>query len=493
MATATFSPYLLKSILTLLLTDEEYREQFFPILKAEHFNSDDRMVSTVAQAIWLMNDKYGTFPSPEALVDEVFKQKGINIDLFQSSPSKDELIALFDFVSGILEDEVTDRKYVEDNTLRILGFLSVQKVILDHKEEFKSGSIDVEEFTKEIVTAGTFVTPVKLGVNLYDNLDKRTEERNNTDVTPGLIELNIPHLAQYIEEGGMPPGSLGFFLAPSNGGKTSALIHTAHDAAFHGHNVLFVSAELSETLIMKKFDACMTGIPSNTIKKQAGHVRGKIISSPQFINTAKRIQVVEVPMGTTKVSEIDVLVERLKRKGFNTDLLIVDYADNLRPEKKSEYRHEITSIYQNLIALSQKHNLVVWTASQMNDAGTEAAEKKGGIVTMRHVNEARGKIQLATLCIAIARTQEEKDGGFARLVMVKNRLGDHDGAQVSVTTRFDIARLFGEDKNVVPMEDINVDAPIAGLEGLSLPPVSSSEREQQDREPISLADRYKIE
>src|ERR1035438_8027173 len=444
----TFSPYLLKSILTLLLTDEEYREQFFPILKAEHFNGDDKLVAITAQAIFGMMEKYGKFPSPEALVDEMFKQKGINIDLYPSEPSKDELIALFDFVSGILEEEVTDKKYVEDNTLRILGFLSVQKVILDHKEEFKTGTIDVEEFTKEIVTAGTFVTPVKLGVNFFDNLDKRTEERNNTTITPGLIELNIPHFGQYIEEGGMPPGSLGFFLAPSNGGKTSALIHTAHDAAFHGHNVLFVSAELSEVLIMKKFDACMTGIASNTVKKQAGHVRGRIIGSPQFINTAKRIQVVAVPMGMVKVSEIDVLIERLKRKGFNTDLLIVDYSDNLKPEKKSEYRHEVTSIYQNLIAVSQKHNLVVWTASQMNDAGTEAAEKKGGIVTMRHVNEARGKIQLATLCIAIARTQEEKDGGGARLVMVKNRLGDHDGAMVSVTTRFDIARLFGEDKNI---------------------------------------------
>ena len=490
----TFSPYLLKSILTLLLTDEEYREQFFPILTFEHFEGDDRMVAKLAQAIWGMYEKYQRFPSVEALTEEVFKQKGVNIDLFPSEPSKEELIALLDFFSEIVENTVTDRKYVEDNTLRILGFLAVQRVIIDHKEAFVNGSLDVETFTKEIVTAGTFTSPVKLGINMFDNLDKRTEERSNTDITPGLVELNIPHFSQYLEEGGLPPGSLGFFLAPTNGGKSSALIHISHDAALRGHNVLYVSAELSEDMIKRRFDACMTGTPIQEIKKAAGYVKGVITSSPQFVATAKRIQVVEVPMSTTRVSEIDVLIERLKRKGFNTNVLVVDYADNLAPERKvSDYRHEVTAIYKDLRALGQKHHLVVWTASQMNDAGSEAAEKKGGVITIRHVNEARGKIHLADLCIAIARTQEEKDSGIARLVLLKNRLGSGDGSQVLVTTRFDVSRIFGEERDIVRMDSVNMDTPIKGLEGLSTLPVSVEEKAQQKRMPSSLADKYSLD
>lgn len=490
----TFSPYLLKSILTLLLTDEEYREQYFPILKLEHFEGEDKLVTMLATAIWGMHDKYQRFPSVEALIDEMFKQKGVNIDLYPSSLSKDEMMALFDFVASVVEDVVTDKKYVEDNTLRIIGFLSVQKVILDYKEAFKAGTIDVDTFTKDIVTAGTFVQPVKLGVNLFDNLDKRTEERTNSDITPGLVELNIPHFAKHLEEGGLPPGSLGFFLAPTNGGKSSALIHISHDAALKGHNVLYVTAELSEDMIKRRFDACMTGTPIHEVKKLAGHVRGKIINSPMFLNTAKRIQIVEVPMGSTRVSEIDILIERLKRRGFNTNVLVVDYADNLAPERKSsDYRHEVTAIYKDLRAIGQKHHLVVWTASQMNDAGSEAAEKKGGVITIRHVNEARGKIHLADLCVAIARTQEEKDTGVARLVLLKNRLGSGDGAQVLVTTRFDISRIFGEERDIVKMEAVDLDDAIEGLEGLTLPPVPLEEKEQQKRTPVSLADKYSLD
>jgi len=465
-----FSPYILKSVLILLLREEDFREKYFPILNPEHFNNEDKLIATLAKAIWLLADKYGKFPSLETIAEEVFKQKGANIGLYYSPPSKEELSAFKDFFLSLLEDEVTDRKYVEENLIKILTLLSIQKVILSHKDDFVSGELDYDEFAKEISLATTIATPMDLGINLLSDLDKRTEIRNNSDITPGLIELNIPHFKHYLEEGGLPPGSLAFFLAASNGGKSAALIHISHDAALQGHNVLYVSAELSEDMIKRRFDSCMTGIGIHDIKKYAGTVRGKIISSPQFMATAGRIHIVEVPMGTCRPSDIDILIEKLRKKGFNTNLLVVDYADNLRPERKFDaYRLEVSQIYKDLRAIAQKNKLVCWTASQMNDAGTEAAEKKNGVITIRHVNESRGKIHLADLCIAIARTQEEKDSNIARLVLLKNRLGSGDGACVQVSTRFDISRVFGDEKHIVRMRDINLDDEIQGLEGLSNP------------------------
>jgi replicative DNA helicase len=465
-----FSPYILKSVLVLLLREDDFREKYFPILSPEHFNHEDKMVATLAKAIWLLADKYGKFPSLETIAEEVFKQKGSNIGLHYSSPSKEELSALKTFFLDLLEEEVSDRKYVEDNLIKILTLLSIQKVILSHKEDFASGELDYDEFAKEISVASTIATPMDLGVNLYKDLDKRTDIRNNSDITPGLVELNIPHFKHYLEEGGLPPGSLAFFLAPTNGGKSSALIHIAHDAAMTGHNVLYVTAELSEDMIKRRFDACMTGVAIHDIKKQAGSVRGKIVSSPRFIATAGRIHIVEVPMGTCRPSDIDILMQKLQKNNFNTNLLVVDYADNLRPERKFDaYRLEVSQIYKDLRSLAQKHKIVCWTASQMNDSGSEAAEKKNGVLTIRHVNESRGKIHLADLCIGIARTQEEKDSNIARLVLLKNRLGSGDGACVQVTTRFDISRIFGDEKNIVKMSTINPDEEISGLEGLSTP------------------------
>ena len=459
-----FSPWLLKSILSLLLMDEEYFQRFFPILKAEHFDHEDRNLYTIAQAMWLLSEKYDINPNVEVLYEELFEQRGKNIDLFSTPPSKEELDALKILFLELLELNVPNTKYVIENTTKVLSFLNIQKVLVGNKAAFTDGTLDIEEFASQINEASYFSTPVPLGANLFDDLDKRTDKRISSKVTEGLIELNIPFFRDKLEEGGLPPGSIAFFLAATNGGKSMALIHTAYDAAAQGHNVLYVSAELSEDMIKRRLDSCITGIPIHNVKPQAGYVRGKILGSDHIANIAKRIQVIEVPIGDTKPKELDVVVDRLKKKGFETNLLIVDYADNLIPDRKAEaYRLELAGVYKDLKRVAQKHKLVVWTASQMNDAGTEASEKANGVLTVRHVNESRQKIHICDVSIGIARTQEEKDNNMARLVLIKNRLGSGDGTMVNVNTRFDISRLFGSDSDVALADKAALNKPISGL------------------------------
>ena len=418
-----------------------------------------------AKAVWELNRLYEEFPSLEVLYEEVIIQKGKNINLWYTQPSKEQLITYSNFLLEIIDTEVDNVKYIEDNTIKSLSALNVQKVLLQNKDSWMNGTLNIEEFVSDITVAATIAKPVNLGVNLYDDLENRTAIRENFAVTPGLIELNIPYFSSFLEEGGVPPGSLAFFLASSNGGKTSSLIQTAHDAAFRGHNVLYVTAELSEDMIKKKLDGCLTGIPIQEIKAKARQVYDKITNSQNYINTASRIRIIEVPMGHTKPSEIDGAIQRLIKSGFKPNLLIVDYADNLQPEHRTEqHRIGINSIYKDLRAMAQKHKLVVWTASQMNDGGTAASEQANGIITMRHVNDDRGKIHLADLCIAIARTQAEKETNLARLVILKNRLGSGDGTVVQIHTRFDISRLINHSKSIVNLDSLREDSPIEGLE-----------------------------
>lgn len=467
MSETKFSPFLLKSILSLLYTDEEFREKFLPVLKLEYFNFGDKFLYILAQAAFRYVKMYDMFPSPEIVAEEIFKRKGQTLDLDVGLFSKEELDTLKEFFYSIIDEEVKDVKYIEQNLISIIQQLEVQKKVFLYKESLSNGTADLEKFAQEITNAVTLITPVQTGVNLLDDLQKRTYLRVNTKSTPGTVDLLIPSFAHYIEDGGLPPGSLGFFLAPTNGGKSIALVHTSFDAALHGHNVLYVSAELSEDLIKNRFDSCVTGIDSTKVKKNASIIYDKITKSSVFSRVMSRIQVIEVPDGEATVSDINAMVERLRKNGFDTNLLVVDYADNLKAEKRFEHdRAAFASIYKGLRALAKKQRIVCWTASQMNDEGTAASEKKSGVITVRHVNESRAKIHIADFSIAVARTQEEKDMNQARLVLLKNRLGPGDGAVVQVSTRFDISRLFGEEKNIIRLEDLPLSQPIKGMEEL---------------------------
>ena len=244
-----------------------------------------------------------------------------------------------------------------------------------------------------------------------------------------------------------------------------ALIYSAYSASYYDKlNVLYVSVELTEETVKRRFDACVTGTRINDVRKQADKVRNLYLNSVTFQALAKRIRIVELPIGNTTVNDIDRLMMKLHKKyGFKVDVVVVDYADNLKALKKTDaYRHEVGSVYKDLVELARNRKVVVWTASQMNDQGTIESEKENGAISPRHANESRQKVHLAHLVIGIARTQKEKDMGIARLVLVKNRLGGGDGHVIRIFPDFAKARLYTGKEEELSMLD--PDQPIEGLD-----------------------------
>lgn len=472
-----FSPTLVKGILALLLRDEDFCDRFFPVLKPEHFLSDDKLLYQIAKAIWELYDKYGKFPSEDILIEEVFKQKGVNIGLYFKPPTVEEEEALMDAYESLYEYNIADdKKYIEDNVTRILSHMAIVKVLQEMRGSITSIDFDVDGFAQQIQEATTFAQAPVLGKNLFDDLDARTEDRITHVVPLGAVTLSIPSLNEFIEDGGIVPGSLCYWLAPTNGGKTCALIYSAYTAAMVDKlNVVYVSAELTEEMIKQRMDSCITKIRISDVRREAAKVKALYLGSKSYQEAAKRIRVVEVPIGSTSVADIDNIITRLEKKqNFKANVIVVDYADNLKAAKKTDaYRHEVASIYKDLKELARNRKIVVWTASQMNDQGTEASEKEGGAISTRHSNESRAKAHVTDIIIGIARTQKEKDMGIARLVLVKNRLGGGDGHTVRIFPDFARSLIFtgkseelgktsvdepieGLDKNIVEKDDIDI-------------------------------------
>lgn len=491
MAVTKFSPYLLKNILHLLLIDEDFRDRFFPILKPSHFDIGDPFLLTIVSAVWELERQYNKFPSADLLIEEIFENKGKNIDLFDEEPSVEELESLQEFLLNIYELADVNKKYIEDNLTKILSFLAIEKVVKDHKQDLQSGTLDVSYFASQISAATTFASPLLLGKNLADDLEDRTNERLANPIIAGSLTLPIPALASFLENGKIPPGSLCYFMGATGGGKSQSLIYVAKEAAaLDKYNVLYVTAELTEALVKQRLDSCITGIPISEVRSKAAKVKDIYYKSPSFTALSSRIHVIEVPMGITTVPEINALIDRLEKvKGFKTEVLVVDYADVLAPSKNhKEFRHSITAIYTELTELARNRNMVVWTASQYNDQGSVESEKEKGHISTRHGNESRGKAHVASLIIGIARTNEEKENGAARLIIVKNRIGGGEGFTLKIWPDFSRARLFTGRCEAVGSTDM--DKPIEGL------PIDEDilekESDAQDDITGSASNRYRL-
>lgn len=433
-----FSPYHLKALLFLLLTDEEYRDKYFSILKPEHFKSD-KYLYILARAYWLMYERFGFFPDPGTLSEELFSQRGTNIELFSTPISNETLELLGTYYIGMMEMEPPVSQYISAITLKVIKLAAIHNILGQNKTALMDGTIDVDGIAQEIYDISAISEKKNVGVNALKNLDRRTEERLTLDPLSRVIPLQIPGITEHIEDGGLPRGAFGFFLAPTGVGKTTGLITLSKTAMLANKKVLYISAELSTYEIMKRFDSAMSGIVKREVRMRAAEVREKLMGSERYKKALANLTTIEVPMGSTTVKDIELVIKELHKEDFVPDFLVVDYADNLAPMKytPNATRLEIYSIYRDLRALGQVFDIGTFSASQTNDMGTAAAEDEKQHMSVRHSNEARAKTHVADLIIAFARTMAERQNNEARAVLLKNRFGGNEGAVVKIFPDFD--------------------------------------------------------
>jgi replicative DNA helicase len=111
----------------------------------------------------------------------------------------------------------------------------------------------------------------------------------------------------------------------------------------------------------------------------------------------------------------------MKQRGISIDMIIVDYADLLKPfnfRKNGEKRHDLESIYEELRGLAQVYECPIWTASQTNRSGLNAE-----VITMESISEAFNKCFVADFIFSVSRTVEDKKLNKGRIFVAKNRNG----------------------------------------------------------------------
>ena len=202
-------------------------------------------------------------------------------------------------------------------------------------------------------------------------------------------------------------------IAPTGAGKSMVLVHLGTQALKEGKTVVHYTLELSDTVVGSRYDSCMTGIPLNDLM----HNKEEIFD--QISDVEGSLIVKEYPTKSATTQSIKNHLEKLKKRGIHPDMVIVDYADLLRPVKsRSEKRHELESLYEELRGIAQSMECPIWTASQTNRSGLNAE-----VITMEAISEAFNKCFVADFIFTVSRTIEDKKANMGRIFLAKNRNG----------------------------------------------------------------------
>ncbi len=317
---------------------------------------------------------------------------------------------VIDFLARIKTNAISDddQEYVKEKSLDFCKKQKLKEAILKSVGLLQSQSF--EQIQKTINDAMNLGADNDHGHDYHDDVLDRFELKMRNPVSTAWDEIDL------ITKGGLGKRELGVVVAPTGAGKSMALAHLGAMAVIKGKTVVHYTLELADTVVGQRYDSCITAIElkelmnhKDSIMQAIEHIPGKLI-------------IKEYPTKSASTRTISIHLEKLRQKGIEPDMIIVDYADLLKPTasgfKNQELRHSLGNTYEELRGIGQVWDIPVWTASQTNRSGLNAE-----VITMESISEAFSKCFVADFICSISRTMEDKTANKGRMFVAKNRNG----------------------------------------------------------------------
>jgi len=397
---ATFEKYGTKfqeNLVQIMLDDRVFCDQISEVLDPIFFEL--KYLRLFVEKVFEYRKKYGTHPSRDTITTILRTEIEKEPELLQKQTRE--------FFARVQANEFSldGEQHIKDVSLDFCRKQKLKEAMIKSVGLIQQSSYD--EISKIINDALKLGTDNNHGYDFIVDFEKRFEvmARNPLSTDWELIDS--------ITKGGLGKGELGVVIAPTGAGKSMALVHLGAAALKAGKNVVHYSLELQDKVVALRYDSCISGIALSDVKDQKEMVwenikdiKGKLI-------------VKEYPTKSATTNTIKNHLEKLKRKDFKIDMVIVDYGDLIRPiTAQREKRNELESIYEEMRAIAQIYGCPVWTASQTNRSGLNAE-----VITMESISEAFNKCFVADFIFTISRTIKDKNTNEGRIFVAKNRNG----------------------------------------------------------------------
>jgi len=318
----------------------------------------------------------------------------------------------------------------------------------------KTGTVDIIDETRNLDSISDFAKAVEAADRIKSIVDEMSStnfvqdddmgsdfddpENHVQDSSKFKVKCGFESI-DHMLGGGWDISTLNVIMAETNNGKSLWMQNFAFKAADMGHNVLYITLEMSERKVMKRIGAMRLKIPINeydVLSKDTEMIRKKIANLSRtaeggdlFDKKVGKIFTKFWAAGTATVTDFDNYIQKLKeKKDIKIDLIIVDYitlvatnkgamADNLYTKGKT--------LAEALRAVGAKYKCPVITGVQVAKDAWNSAD-----ITLESVPESKAIAETADTFFAIIRTEEMKRQNLYRFKLLKQRDGDFLKSQI---------------------------------------------------------------
>jgi len=384
-----------EGLIQLIFEDRPFADQVTEVLNGNFLELE--YLRVFLRKIIEYRAKYNRHPSLDAMITIV------RTDLENESEITQKQVR--EYFTRVHSREITDPEYIKETALDFCRKQNLKEAMLRSIPLLQKNSFD--EISQVINEALKLGSENNFGYDYLADFEKRFEPKHRVPVSTGWQDIDR------IIGGGLGKSELGVVIAPTGAGKSMVLVHLGANAIAEGKTVIHYTLELQETVIATRYDSCITGYPLSDI------INFKEEVYEEIKDIEGTLIVKEYPTKSASTNTIRAHLSRLIKRGIRPGMIIVDYADLLKPVVvRKEKRNELESIYEELRAISTEFQCPIWTASQTNRSGLSAE-----VITMEQISEAFNKCFVADFIFSVSRSIEEKQNNLGKIFIAKNRNG----------------------------------------------------------------------
>lgn len=413
--------HLQQEVLQLLLHDLDLYNKSKHLLKKEYFTHLPAQI--IYQKIEEAHSIYGAFPTKGSLLQtlqnspsQTYKEAASIVDslvdkLYQPLPSNQAEIAQAHFL-----------EFIKHRRLQELYTHS-----LTHLKEGKyTEALDVIDAAREDIT----LTPIDHGIRFEEGLVERIVRRVTKDeetLAEDVIATPYKAFNEVITRGGLAKKQTAVIVGGTGVGKSVLLMNIAGHAVLQGKFVVYVTLENTLEETQDRFDGYFLGRPQRDLYFKSRETAEEL---PLIIEAIKagngELLIKEYLPAEATVPMIEkFIVDTEARLGRRCDMLIIDYADEMKLQKSvfSETRAIWQEHFTKITGLAKKLDVVLWTATQGNTSSHEQE-----ILTKASVSEGVAKLRPVPYVLGMSKVCTIGEVAFYNFNVLKSRIGKENQA-----------------------------------------------------------------
>jgi replicative DNA helicase len=378
-----------------------YKENYahLPMIKSIWFKETlHRKIVEVMQSLYLQNRPFGLFE----IVNSVGKEYAIDITQIMNSVYGD----------GKIDNQLINLQidFNHRNLVEKLGNLNLNR-------DLNAITSDLQHLIDESMVQHTKESlPIsKVTANVYDEIVKSIERGDRLSGK----QTGWNTLDRVI--GGWNKSDMVIVAGRPGSGKTAIALSFVRNAALQGHKCLFLSLEMSNEQIAKRYLSLLFPVENHK-------VRSGYLSNYELENLAIAIVKDDCQFYIDDEAIVDVQIIKSKVKmhkaKYGLDILVIDYLQLIKGNKQNR-EQEISDISRNLKIIAKELGITVIALAQLSRKCEERADKRPMLSDIRE----SGSIEQDADIILFPFRQNYYDRQpleveDAELIVAKNRHGE---------------------------------------------------------------------